>query len=413
MLRLLTARFRRPGKLLGGVLLTATLGFSFVSGRADEPVRSPVVVKIQDDRPVKVDAGAGGPIDPVQRIRINPQPQLNINVMTEQGQSLHLSHFPSFNIDGQISSPINGVVAGRFEVMNAKLPPTTAGKGRVGYMSVYVQGDLRLTQTIELTPTKAAGPGQKRQLDSVLVRYMMENKGKQAHKMGLRAYIDTFIINNDGALFAAPTVPNKVLDGVELKDKTLPDYVQVLQRPDLKDPGFVAHLTLSLGSWSDKPNRVVLTRHGIGFNTWDVMAAMAGGDSALAVFWEPKEVKPGGKREIAYAYGKGIAIAPENDGRFNLVLGGSFEPGKLFTITAYVPDPAPGQSLTLELPAGMERIEGKEIQPVVPAAEDHPQSVVLWKARVLRTGQFPLRVRSSTGITQTKLIQISPVGKGG
>jgi hypothetical protein len=136
------------------------------------------------------------------------------------------------------------------------------------------------------------------------------------------------------------------------------------------------------------------------------MPVMAMGDSALGIFWDPKELKPGGKREIAYAYGKGIAIAPESEGRFNLVLGGSFEPGKLFTIAAYVQDPATGQSLTLELPPGMERMEGKEIQPVAPASEDRPESMVLWKARVLKTGQFPLRVRSNTGLTQTKLISI-------
>ena len=240
----------------------------------------------------------------------------------------------------------------------------------------------------------------------------MENKGTQNHKIGLRVYMDTYIVDNDGALFAAPTIPGKVLDGIELKDKTLPDYFQILQRPDLKNPGYVAHATLNLGRAVDKPDRVVFTRHGLGLNTWEMMPAMAGGDSAMGIFWEPKEIAAGGKREITYAYGKGIAIAPENEGRFNLVLGGSFEPGKLFTIAAYVQDPAAGQSLTLELPPGMERVEGKEIQPVAPGGEDRPQSLVLWKARVLRTGRFPLRVRSSTGLTQTKLITISPAEKG-
>ncbi len=221
--------------------------------------------------------------------------------------------------------------------------------------------------------------------------------------------MDVYIVDNDGALFAATTIPNKVLDGIELKDKTLPDYLQVLQRPDLKNPGFVAHLTLNMGPGGEKPNRVVLTRHGIGFATWDMMPVVAMGDSALGVFWDPKEIKAGGKREIAYAYGQGIAIAPESEGRFNLVLGGSFEPGKLFTVAAYVQDPAAGQALTLELPPGMERVEGKEIQPVSPAGEERAQSLVLWKARVLKTGEFPLRVRSSTGLTQSKLITVSRV----
>jgi hypothetical protein len=403
----LSSQSRRLGIGIGGVLLACVMGFGMSWGQADEPSRSPVVVKITDEKAQVVDGGATGPIDPKQRIRFQSQGQLNITISGEQGQQLSLSHFPALNIDGQFFSPFNGLGNGRFEKMNAKLPKTPGGKDRVGFETVFVRGDLRLTQTLELTPTKPASAGQKRLLDSVMIRYVLENKGKESHKIGLRAYVDTYIVDNDGALFAAPTIPNKVLDGVELKDKTLPDYFQILQRPDLKNPGYVAHVTLGLGSTVEKPNRVVLTRHGMGFNAWDMMPVMAMGDSALGIFWDPKELKPGGKREIAYAYGKGIAIAPESEGRFNLVLGGSFEPGKLFTIAAYVQDPATGQSLTLDLPPGMERVEGKEIQPVAPASEERPESMVLWKARVLKTGQFPLRVRSNTGLTQTKLISIA------
>jgi hypothetical protein len=386
-----------------GAVLTCLLALS--GGDAGETARSPVVVTIQDEKSVIVDTESTAPVDPVPRIRFMHQQQLNVNVTGEQGQTLHLSHFPALNIDGQFINPFNG--GGRYEVNNAKLPKTAGGKERVGFMNVFVQGDVRLTQTVELVPTKPARLGEKRRLDAVLVRYVMENKGKQNHKVGLRMYMDTYIIDNDGALFAAPTMPGKVLDGIELKDKTLPDYVQILQRPDLKNPGFVAHLTLNLGSSLEKPNRVVLTRHGLGFNAWDMPANQAGGDSALGVFWEPKEIKAGGKREIAYAYGQGMAVALENEGRFNLVLGGSFEPGKLFTVAAYVHDPAVGQSLTLELPPGMERVEGKEIQPVFAASEEQGQSLVLWKARVLETGRFPVRVRSSTGLTQTKVVTIS------
>jgi hypothetical protein len=398
------------GMLLPACLLGLPLWLGLSAGQADETPRSPVVVKIQDVQATVVDAASSGPVDPVQRIRLNPPQRLNIDVKGEQGQTLHLSHFPAFNIDGKFSSPINGMGGGRFEVTNGKLPKTPGGKDRVGFMNVYVEGDMRLTQTIEVVPTKPTKPGQKRLLDSIMVRYVMENKGKQDHKMGLRVYMDVYIVDNDGALFAAPTIPNKVLDGVELKDKTLPDYFQILQRPDMKNPGYIAHATLNLGNAVEKPNRVVFTRHGIGFNTWEMAPNIAGGDSALGIFWEPRDVKAGGKREIAYAYGKGIAIAPESEGRFNLVLGGSFEPGKTFTIMAYVRDPATGQSLTLELPPGMQRLEGKEIQPVAPAGDDASESLVLWKARVLQTGQFPLRVRSSTGLTQTKLVTVSRAG---
>jgi hypothetical protein len=226
----------------------------------------------------------------------------------------------------------------------------------------------------------------------------------------MRIFMDVYIVTNDGALFAAPTEPGKVLDGVELKGKKLPDYVQFLQMPDLKNPGFVAHLTLNFGRAFEMPDRVVLTNLGAQQGPWDVAAVMAGGDSAMAVFWEPREIKAHTKKQIAYAYGQGIAPTPEGEGAFNIQLGGSFEPGKLFSVAALVADPAPGQSLVLDLPPGMERIEGKERQPV-PALTEDGNSMVMWKARVLEPGRYTVRVRSSTGLTQAKIITISRGGE--
>jgi hypothetical protein len=88
-------------------------------------------------------------------------------------------------------------------------------------------------------------------------------------------------------------------------------------------------------------------------------------------------------------------------------LAGSFEPGRVATVSALVADPALGQTLSLELPKGVERVEGKEIQPVSPLAEGDEYSTVLWKVRVRETGAHPIRIRSSTGITQTKIVTVT------
>jgi hypothetical protein len=109
---------------------------------------------------------------------------------------------------------------------------------------------------------------------------------------------------------------------------------------------------------------------------------------------------------MAYAYGVGIASSPENEGRVTMALSGSFEPKKTFTVAAYVDDPVEGQSLTLELPPGVELLEGKQVQPV-PAPLGGGSSLVLWRARVRELGRFPLRIRSSTGLTQTKTVTVS------
>jgi hypothetical protein len=374
---------------------------------------APYKVTIKDDKPVIVDTTAV-PVDPTPRIRYQAQ-GLGVHVTDEQGRQLHLSHFPTLNIDGQMTQVggFGGFVAnnaapggGRYEKMNQALGKSAGGKVRRGYQTIYKHGDLRVTLTAEVVPTKAPKGAKTRRSDSMLLRYLVENTGQKTHKFGLRVYMDVYVITNDGALFAAPTFPDKILDGLEMKGKTLPDYVQLLQQPDLKNPGFVAHLTLSLGSNLEKPERVVLTRHGVGLGTWDMQPVQSMGDSALGVFWEPKEIKPGAKREFAYGYGQGIVLPVEGEGQYEMQLGGSFEPGKLFTVTALVADPAPGQTLTLQLPKGMEAVEGRATQPVPPTGADQANSAVMWKARVTREGRYSMQIRSSSGITQTKIVTV-------
>jgi hypothetical protein len=392
-------RITRLAILLLVALPLAFAGPSFSQEKAGSP---PVKVTIKDDTPIVIEPVL--PVDPQRRINYQPA-GLSVTVRGINNETMHLSHFPSLMIDNQFFQQGQG---GRPEFDNRPLQPKD-GKKPEGFSSCHVYPNgIKVTMTATVEASKPCGNDQKRKRDTMLIRYAIENTSKQAHTVGLRIYMDTFIVDNDGCLFAAPaTEPNKILDGVVLKDKKLPPFVQLLQRPDLKAPGFVAHLTLDLGSKLEKPEKVVLTRHGAGFGGWDMPAMIAGGDSALGVFWEPKELKAGAKRELAYGYGMGVLANPENEGLVDVALGGSFEPGKQFTVTAYVSDPGPGQSLTLEVADGMALVEGKAQQSVPELREGEVQSVVMWQARVLRTGEFNVRVRSSTGVTHGKTITVA------
>ncbi len=382
-------------------VLTATV-LSGAGLAQDKGDFAPVRVTMKDEQPVVVDPGLLLPVDPARRINYQPT-GLTASVTTDTNMTLHLGHYAYPKIDGKINQNGNAVY------FNRPLGKDKDGKTREGFESQFNYGNgLTITATTTVVATKAANQATKRRRDAVLTHYVIENKGNLVRKVGLRVHMDTFIIDNDGCLFAAPTIPNKVLDGVELKGKTFPPYVQLLQRPNLKAPGFVAHMSFDLGPKLEKPDRVVLTSLRAGGDGWNVPAIQAGGDSALAVYWEPKEIRPGGKREFAYGYGQGLVPSPESEGRVELALSGSFVPGKRFTITAYVNDPAPGQSLTLELPAGMALVDGPEVQAVPsPPADGPPLSLVMWRARVLRPGEFAVRVRSSTGVTQGKLVTVS------
>jgi len=77
-----------------------------------------------------------------------------------------------------------------------------------------------------------------------------------------------------------------------------------------------------------------------------------------------------------------------------------------FTISAHVEFPLRGQALTLELPDGLERVDGKEIQPVA-AVEDSNSSFVTWRVRGLRAAEFECTVRSSSGTVQSGKIKVT------
>jgi hypothetical protein len=356
----------------------------------------PVKVKIVDEKKVE----AVLPLDPAKAVTYQAAFGLGLMVRVDN-QQMHLGNITTqFKIDSQIVYP-------NVQLQPMPLPKTLSGKTRDGVMQKFQHGAIEVTQTMEVVPGKPVKDGQKRRLDTVLVRYTIENKDKQPHEVATRVLMNSLIANSRNIQFAAPTEPDKLLNGVELKDAKVPPYVRLLQNADLKNPGMTGVLSYRLNKNWEMPSRLVMGRLQIvGGDAWTYSALPANGFSAVVTYWAGKAIKPGEKRELAYAYGGGIAGNPENEGAVKLVLGGSFEPGKLFTLAAYVDDPAPGQSLTLELPAGMERVEGKESQPLAAPSEENP-SLVLWKARVLRTGDYRVRVRSSTGLTLTKVISIT------
>jgi len=80
--------------------------------------------------------------------------------------------------------------------------------------------------------------------------------------------------------------------------------------------------------------------------------------------------------------------------------------GSVFTITAHIEHPVRGQTLSLELPTGLERIEGKEIQPVA-ALPDLNASFVSWRVRGTRPGDYEYAVRSNAGTVQKQKLRIT------
>ena len=236
--------------------------------------------------------------------------------------------------------------------------------------------------------------------------------------------LDTFIGENDGVPFTIPGV-ERLCDTqheFEVSD-AVPDFIQALEREDLVDPGTIARVQFRLGHGLEAPNRVTLGAWPDGRlssadprcrdskTMWEVpvLPMKLLRDSAVTIYWDEKELPPGGKRYVGFSYGLGNVSGGEGGGQLALTIGGSFTPGGVFSVTAYVKNPAPGQTVTLSLPEGFRLIEGREQQqvPALSANAASRNSPVTWKVRSSSAeGKYVLRVQSSTGKSQSQPVVI-------
>jgi hypothetical protein len=377
------------------VLTLAALGVAAFAGGPQTP--PPVRVKIEDGSADSGEVAVDAPLG----CQVIAGPNMSYSIGLDKQNPQPPKVYSWFNTGGKETFPGNSGVE---KVINGPLPRRLNNRKRVGHTSVWEVNQFTVTQEIEVVASTGHG-GTARRRDAVLVTYLVHNQSKQARQLGLRVHTDQF--DPPGLAFAGPNEPRKLLDGIELKGAKVPRSLRMLTTANAKPAdNAVARITCDLGSAFEQPTRIVLTQKGA-VSGWDVRPLPSNGNAVLVLYWDTREIKAGGQRKMAYAYGRGVVSPPGGEGAFTLALAGSFTPGKLFTICAEVPDPAVGQYLTLDLPDGMQRVEGKERQPVPLAGEDG-HAAVLWKARVQRPGRFDLRVRSSTGPTRTKIVTISP-----
>jgi hypothetical protein len=284
-----------------------------------------------------------------------------------------------------------------------------------GKRSVWLFDDgIRVAQTVEVIPGEPVevSPGTyHRLLDTCLVRYVLENADSRPHKVGIRVLIDTLIGANDGVPFTVPGVPGLVDTFKDFKTpQSVPDFVLALERGDLEHPGTVAQMNFKLGGKLEPPDRVSLTRwpgrtSPVWQVTWDVPVVNMGDDSAVVMYWLPRELRPGEKRDVGFSYGLG-SVAAVKGGALGVTLGGSFTPGGELTVVGLVGAPQPGQTLTLDLPPGFDLVDGAPAtRPVPPVVPGRP-SPVTWRIRSGASGRYDLTVRSSTGAAQKRQVTI-------
>lgn len=284
------------------------------------------------------------------------------------------------------------------------------GKDANAWQSVFrwPADDIEVTQTVMIVPGD-----QTRLLDTCLVLYQVHNQSKNPRKVGLRIMLDTFIGANDGVPFAIPN-QDGLLDTMKRFDqKDIPDYIQALEYPDLKNPGTVAHLGLKLPGYEDIERMLICRWPGNKAMRWDIepFEAMNANpdkkDSCVTLYWAYRVMNPGEKRQMAFTYGlntiSGLEAGAQGDGRLALTAGGDFRPGREFTVTAYVKNPQPGQVVTLKLPAGFAFATGHQAEQAIKGGGEYNQ--VSWRVRAGPAGGHTLEAESG-GARATYRVQV-------
>jgi hypothetical protein len=295
-----------------------------------------------------------------------------------------------------------------------------------GYTSVWAMTNpsVEITQSLRIIPG-----AQTNKLDTVLVRYRIENRGNKNLTIGFRTLLDTFIGSNDGVPFLIPGDSELCSSSKIMNGAGVPDFLQALENNDLNNPGTVANLSLlnpglekpsklTLGCWPDYRLEKILNdgdKCKEGFTLWDVPVAKINtlnpADSAVTMYWEPTLILPFKTREVGYSYGLGTFAGSQGQGQLALTAGGSFAPSGEFTLTAYVSGHTSKDTLDLTIPEGFKLIEGSVKTSL---RDSQSKYAISWKLKAPSSeGDFPFKIQSSKNFKEEIEIRIRKAILGG
>jgi hypothetical protein len=288
------------------------------------------------------------------------------------------------------------------------------GPGRFGAMSYWESPrNVRVRQTIEIIPNE-----QTRLLDTCLIHYLLENKDSVPHKVGLRVMLDTYIGANDGVPFVIPGQPGLLQAWKQFGQNEIPDYIEALENSDLKNPGTVANMSLKLRGIKIQPDDpepepleslLICRWPGTSEKKWSweprpmndkSESPDAVNDSCVVLYWAEDMMAPGAKRAMAFTYGLG-KVSSTDAGELGMTVGGSFRPGGVFTVTAYVQNPKEGQRVKLLLPPGLrldESAAGPRQSDELTVAKGTDFSQVSWRVCADAEGEYHVEV--NTGLNR-------------
>lgn len=151
--------------------------------------------------------------------------------------------------------------------------------------------------------------------DMVKISYKVYNLGNSTKAVGIRIMMDTMIANNDWAPFKVAGVGN-VTTRKSFTEANIPKTYQVYD--NLDDPTTIA-TGVVYKTDTRKPDKVLLTNWGNASGSyWDYDHGEGEDldDSAVVLYYNPKEITSGGSTSVSTYYGVGIGttITDSNNG---------------------------------------------------------------------------------------------------
>lgn len=253
-------------------------------------------------------------------------------------------------------------------------------------------GDLIVSQHISIIPNQYTNRD-----DVVEFFYTVENTSDTPHDVGIRIMFDTMLGNNDHAPFRLPALGD-VTTETDLFGDEIPEFWQAFD--SLTNPNVIAQGTLKLDKTST-PDRVRFTNWGSATsNPWDYVrpAGSGNGDSAVCLYWNEKSVGKDDVFSCKTFYGLSalqqdlrppLAVALSGATKLEVVEGSDgkeeYSPNP-FTVTAYIQNIGTGAAentnITLNLPAGMEVLDGNRTISLGDIPVGTKQHQVSWRVKV-------------------------------
>ncbi len=287
----------------------------------------------------------------------------------------------------------------------------------------FKRDKIHLTQTVTLEPSDPDPniPGEKKRLlNTCLARYKVKNNDKIPHKFAMRILLDTYINDRDDVPFTIPGVPGVVSTFKDLTGKDVPDFVEVIEKETIADPGTIVRLGIRISDKFEAPDRFLLTRYPQKANDAHKRFIVppvpfigeknsgdgkTGADSCVVMYWNEKLLRPGETREMGFTYGLG-SLSVGGSGQLAVTVGGRMFKGGELTVVALVSDEK-ATTATLKLPAGLEHFDiSKETQKIPPQREGRP-SPVTWQVRALQPGEHQLTVTTDSKLINQRKVRIN------